>query len=96
MESLAFITPVNTGTDKITNVYKCKAEEMLRVIASDLPNVENYFISHGMQVIQGLLLNTWDDVVFNQLFASNLDYLGETYFIDCVTFEKSVEFIQVN
>lgn len=95
IDSLAYITPANICSEKIHYTYKHKAKEMVRVILNELPNFETYYNTHGLQVVQHMLLKMWDDTKFHELLGTNLDYLGDEYTIDCEIFDRSLEFIQV-
>lgn len=95
VDCLAYVTPANTASEQITDVYRRKAAEMVSLIRDVLPGLTNYYVSHGMQVAQQMLMNTWDDAMFHELLGTNLDYLGEDT-IDCATLNSCLEYIQVD
>lgn len=68
---------------------------MLRSIKTDIPNVENHFDSHPLEIIEELLSHMWDVTTFRNYFDTDIEFVVEEHTINHDTFKKSLVYIQV-
>lgn len=68
---------------------------MLRILRKEKPNIEQYFESHSLEIIEELFNNVWDAKKFTELFEIDVEYVTDGSTIDINTFFRSLEYIQV-
>lgn len=78
-----------------TRECRARALNMLKSIKTDIPNVENHFDSHPLEIIEELLSHMWDVTTFRNYFETDIEFVVEKHAIDHDTFKKSLVYIQV-
>lgn len=68
---------------------------MLKIIRTDIPNVESYFGSHPLEIIEELLSHLWDVATFRSYFETDIEFVVDEHTINYDTFKKSLTYIQV-
>lgn len=63
---------------------------------NSLPDCEQYFRSHSLDIVEHLLVNTWDAAHFELLFGTRINYIAENHAINYQMFIDSLTYIQVS
>lgn len=91
IKCLAWLTSVNCKP----NASKDKATNMLKILRREKPNIEAYFESHSLEIIEELFNDIWDAVKFTELFEIDVEFVTDDSTINYNTFVQSLEYIQV-
>lgn len=93
---MAYVTSVNESLEKSSDKDKKQAIDMMTVLRKEKPNIEKYFETHPLEIVEELLNITWDSMKFNQIFDTDVEYFVDGYTIDFGTFVKSLNFVLVS
>lgn len=91
IKCLAWLTSVNCNP----NLAKDKATNMLKILRREKPNIEAYFESHSLEIIEELFNDVWDAKKFAELFEIDVEFVTDDSTIDYNTFVQSLEYIRV-
>lgn len=90
---LGWLTSSNCSADK---EQKIKAVHVLKQIRSYKPNIDEYFDTHSLEIIEELITHMWDAERFTHFFETCVEFMDDANnIIDYNLFTKSLEYIQV-
>lgn len=73
-----------------------KAVKVLTMLRKYKPNIDTYFDSHSLEIIEELLNKMWDAEKFTQFFETNVEFMSDEHDPNNYElFKKSMEYIQV-
>lgn len=77
-------------------MLKDRSIGVLHTVRPHIPNINDYFQSHALEIIEDLINNTWDHGEFREFFNLDVEY-GDNgrMVIDYDTFLSSLGSIQV-
>lgn len=67
----------------------------LTILRKEKPNIEQYFESHSLEIIEELFNNVWDAGKFTDFFGIDVEFVTDENTIDYKAFAKSMEYIRV-
>lgn len=68
---------------------------MLTLLRREKPDIEQYFESHSLEIIEELFKNVWSGEKFKELFETDVEFTADDSTIDYNTFTQSLEYIRV-
>lgn len=68
---------------------------MLQILRREKPNIEDYFESHSLEIIEELFTNVWSAEKFTEFFEIDVEFMTDDSTIDYNTFTQSLSLIQV-
>lgn len=68
---------------------------MLTILRREKPNIEQYFESHSLEIVEELFKNVWNAGKFKEMFEIDVEFMADDSTIDYNTFTQSLEYIRV-
>lgn len=68
---------------------------MLTLLRREKPNIEQYFESHSLEIIEELFKSVWNREKFKEMFEIDVEFMADDSTIDYNTFTQSLEYIRV-
>lgn len=68
---------------------------MLKILRNEKPNIERYFESRSLEIIEELFRNVWEAEKFAEMFEVDVEFVSDGSTIDFKTFLETLDYIQV-
>lgn len=68
---------------------------MLALLRREKPNIEQYFETHSLEIVEELFKRVWNAGKFKELFEIDVEFVTDDNTIDFNTFTQSLEYIRV-
>lgn len=96
IRGLAWLTAVNCNrSPSQERGLKIKALNMLKILRNEKPNIESYFESRSLEIIEELFRNVWEAEKFAEMFEVDVEFVSDGSTIDFKTFLETLDYIQV-
>lgn len=91
IKCLAWLTSINCKKD----APKKNAVNLLTILRKEQPDIEDYFDSHSLEIIQELFNNVWDAGKFREFFDMDVEFVTDANTLDFNAFVGSLDYIRV-
>lgn len=69
---------------------------MVQILTKEIPNFVDYFKTHSLEIVEQLIYYLWDDVRFEQMFNTYVEYQRDDHTINYQGFVDTLKYIQVS